>query len=291
MAGNGAMKKRIAVGLASGLGNCIFMLPAIKALYQLGHDIALYVETDFPTADLWKRCIYTTAVHEKSADLDGREAIAGEYCPASWKMVRLFQRAVLQQPLNCVWKSNMGLAQAYGYQDQAPDVSDWCRGLKRQIRWDVGMVPGSKGGTWLRKRWNRMSDVAGDFLSRGMTVAVFGLQEDGKEQIPGEQVESTGKLSELPEQLAGCRVIISTDSGVGHLASSLGIPVIMIYTATSPVKAAPVNQPHEVVYPHGLACYPCVSSMRWLACKVWKCHQQIDFQCILAATERLGAQQ
>lgn len=287
MAGIDPMKKRLAIGLGSGLGNCVYMLPAIKALYQLGHDIVLYVDTDFPTADLWQRCIYVTDVYEKSADLDGREAIAGEYCPASWKTVRLHLRIALQQPRNCVWKSNMRLAHSYGYQYQAPDVSDWCRDLQRIHRWDVGIVPGSKGDTWLRKRWNRMADVAQEFLGRGMTVAVFGLAGDGKEAICGEQVESTGKLEQLPEQLAACRIIISTDSGVGHLASSLGIPVVMVYTATSAIKAEPVNRPHEVVCPDGLSCHPCVSSMQWFACRDWKCHQHIDFSRVIQAADKL----
>jgi ADP-heptose:LPS heptosyltransferase len=287
MAGPDAMRKRIAVGLASGLGNCVFMLPAIKALHQLGHDIALYVDTDFPTADLWQRCAYATTVYDKSADLDGREAIAGEYCPASWKTVKIFLRTALQQPRNCVWKSNMRLAHAYGYQEQAPDVSDWCRDLKRNYRWDVGIIPGSKGNTWLRKRWDRMNHVAAEFISKGMTVAVFGLDGDGKEKICGEQVESAGRLAEIPELLSGCRVIISTDSGVGHLAASLGIPVVMIFTATSAVKAQPVNRRHELISPDGLACHPCVSSPQWYACRVWKCHERIDPTKVVAAAGRL----
>lgn len=281
------MTKRIAVGLASGLGNCVFMLPAIKALHRMGHDVALYVDTDFPTADLWQRCAYVTAVYEKSADLDGREAIAGEYCPASWKTVKLFLRAALQQPRNCVWKSNMRLAHAYGYQEQAPDVSDWCLGLQRNYRWDIGIVPGSKGATWLRKRWDRMNHVAAEFISRGMSVAVFGLEDDGKERICGEQVESAGQLAQLPELLAACRIVISTDSGVGHLAASLGIPVLMIFTATSSVKAEPVNPRHEMIIPSNLSCYPCVSSTQWLACKVWKCHDHIDLAKVVSAAERL----
>jgi ADP-heptose:LPS heptosyltransferase len=280
------MGERIAVGLASGLGNCVFMLPAIKALHSMGHDVALYVDTDFPTADLWKRCIYASAVFEKSQNLEGRLAVAGEYQPACWSQLTLHQRFYLKQIYACVWQSNMRIAHGFGYSDTAPDVSDWCRDLDRSKRWDFGIVPGCKAGIWIRKRWPQMKTVSRDLRRKGYSVAVFGLPGDDMEEIPGEKFDTAGKLAQLPDLLAGCRVIISTDSGVGHLASSLGIPVVMLYTATSSDKADPVGRQKIKIRPR-ISCYPCVSTPQWHICKEWKCQMGIDQSEVVNAAELL----
>ncbi|MFA5387968.1 MAG: hypothetical protein WC322_06325, partial [Candidatus Paceibacterota bacterium] len=59
--------KYVTIGLASGLGNTILMLPAIKAIKQLGFPVQLYVEADFRMADLWRRCVYADEIIEGPA--------------------------------------------------------------------------------------------------------------------------------------------------------------------------------------------------------------------------------
>ncbi len=273
----------LTVGLASGLGNCVYMLPAVKALALAGHDVELYVQTDFPTAALWRRCVYASRVLEPPAELNGRRLVAGEYAPQAWR-----DRQVLQQKLtgihDCVWQSNMLLARRLGYGGEVPDVSDWCRSVDRTPRWDVGVVPGCKGGYWMRKRWPGLGTVASHFLSRRLRVAVFGLAGDGVETVPGEYID-TGRIETLPDVLAACRVVIGGDCGPVHLASSLGVPVVVVYTATSERKADPVGRTRAKVASPA-ACHPCVSTSRWHACRDWRC-REIDPGKVLAAAEGL----
>lgn len=272
----------LTVGLSSGLGNCVYMLPAIKALRLLGHDISLYVQGDFDMADLWKRCTYASEVVGTGANVNGSQLLAGQYRPPDWRALKVKQYR-LPAIHACEWKSNFRLASDLGWKGGYPDVSDWCAKLdKSPFGFDVGIVPGCKGGIWLRKRYPGMKQVAEHFLNQGKSVAVFGLQDDGVDEIPGEKI--SGSLAMLPDYLAGCRVIVSTDSGVGHLASSLGVPVVMVYTATSKIKAEPVCKNHTQVSGESI-CQPCVSTGKWHVCSNWKC-RNIDPQIVIDAANK-----
>jgi len=273
----------VTVGMASGLGNAVFMLPTVKALTLAGQEVQLFVQTDFPTADLWRRCRYAKSVVEYPAGTNGHQLLAGEYSPAAWRKTQVWQFP-LRNRYDCVWQSNLRLAQAFNYPGKVPDVSDWCRDLDRRPRWDVGVVPGCKGGYWIRKRWPGLADVAKYFLMAGLRVAVFGLPGDDMESVPGQHVETT-RISILPDALAGCRVLVGGDSGVMHLGSSLGVPVVMIFTATFEGKADPVGgQKRKIASP--LPCHPCVSTPRWPACRDWRC-RDIKVEGVINAVNEL----
>lgn len=278
--------RHFAVGLASGLGNAIMMLPTIKALKQLGHQITVYSQTDWDTADLWRRCQYIDDVLEAPAGLNGHLPICGMWRPEAWRQLRNVIRYECRPPYTrSEWQSNFRLAERFGWQDAVPDVSDWCRDLDRTPRWDVGIVPGCKVGIWLRKRWPGMRAVADHFLAKGLRVAVFGLDCDGVADIPGERIV-TDRLVQLPDQLAGCRVIVGTDSGVTQLASSLGIPVAMILTASCGTKSDPVGSVKIKISRADLNCRPCVSTPRWQACSDWKC-RDVEAASVIRAAEDL----
>lgn len=260
---------RIAVGLASGLGNCVFMLPTIVALKLMGHEIALYVQTDFPTADLWRKCRYADVVLEPPASLDGYKLICGQWRPAAWSGRRDIARYQIAHPYRMSeWESNFRLARDLDWKGDAPDVKLWCRGIDRTPRWDVGIAPGCKGGTWLRKRYPGMAGVAQSLIDAGKSVAVFGKLEDGVKDVPGTWVEADTPDS-LPGVLSGCKTFVGTDSGITHLACSLGIPTVVVHTASCPVKAKPVGRSAQVFT--DLPCRPCQSTPRWNACVDWKC--------------------
>jgi hypothetical protein len=252
------------------------MLPTIKALRQQGHRIALHVQTDFPTVDLWRRCSYADEVHE--AHWPAENPIAGQWMPAAWGGHNV-QRVQIGHPYRMSEaESNLRLAGG-----AMPNVSDWCKDLDRTPRYDIGIVPGSKGGIWLRKRYPGMAAVSSYFASHGARVAVIGQDSDGVREMPGARVINAN-IGDLPDILAGCRVIIGTDSGVTHLASSLGVPVVAVFTATSTIKGKPVG-PHNIITTD-LPCRPCQSTTQWQACREWKC-RDIEPERVIRAAEQL----
>ena len=283
--GNGrALMTSLAIGIASGLGNGVYLLPAIKALKLLGNRVTLFCQTDFRTTDIWKRCVFADEVLEAPADVDRAHFFSGPYVPPAWRRRKPVEQYALSDIHECEWRSNLRMARKLGWEADPPDVSDWCRDLQRTGEYDIGITPGSKASIWLRKRYPRMREVAEHFLASGRRVALFGLGTDGLDGLPGERI-NTDDIAALPDQLAKCRVIIGGDTGPAHLASSLGIPVVMVYTGTSQVKAEPVGRPHRQVYLE-LPCRPCVSTPLWHACDDWKC-QAIEPANIIEAAEEL----
>jgi heptosyltransferase-1 len=54
-------------------------------------------------------------------------------------------------------------------------------------------------------------------------------------------------LSELIALLKAARLVISNDTGPGHIAAALGVPVVMIFGRSNPVRVAPYARPQCVV--------------------------------------------
>jgi heptosyltransferase-1 len=53
------------------------------------------------------------------------------------------------------------------------------------------------------------------------------------------------KLSQLLSKMANCRAVISVDSGLGHLAVALNLPVIQIFSQPRIERAGPVGVSHQ----------------------------------------------
>ena len=54
-----------------------------------------------------------------------------------------------------------------------------------------------------------------------------------------------------------CRLFISNDSGLMHIASSFNLPLIVLFGPTSPHKTGPLHKNSRVLY-HPTACAPCL---------------------------------
>jgi len=277
--------KYITIGLASGLGNTILMLPAIKGVKELGFPVQLYLEPDFKMTDLWRRCRYADSVVEGPAPVPGSRLVCGQWRPASWNQLQNITRFQTHYPYTISeFASNFRIALQLGHVGPIPDTDDWCSGISYGSRYDVGIVPGCKGGEWLRKRWKHMRQVAETLGRIGYRVAVFGLEQDGCAEIPGSWVRAS--LAELPDALAQCRCVLGTDSGITHLAASLGIPCVWIYTATSTVKGCPLGH-NNVILCRRLPCGPCQSTMTWYDCHDWKCQDIEPLEAISAVRKIL----
>jgi len=57
------------------------------------------------------------------------------------------------------------------------------------------------------------------------------------------RVENLAGRTTLPaycEQLCGCRLLVTNDTGGMHLANALGVPLLALYGPTNPVRTGPV---------------------------------------------------
>jgi heptosyltransferase-2 len=70
----------------------------------------------------------------------------------------------------------------------------------------------------------------------------------------------TGKLSlrETASLLSLSVALVSNDSGLSHLSSAVGTPVIVIFGSTSPVWSRPLGEDNRIIYKaDSLSCSPC----------------------------------
>ncbi len=104
---------------------------------------------------------------------------------------------------------------------------------------------------------------ASDFLK--------GLEIDGKIII-----WSSEDLFKTAQVIANSRLIISTDSGIHHLAASLKKPIVLVLSFTSEKLISPWNTKYIVVRDENLSCSPCYTSYTK---KSFECINQSKWQC------------
>jgi heptosyltransferase-2 len=63
-------------------------------------------------------------------------------------------------------------------------------------------------------------------------------------------------LGELFAVLGASSLVVANDSGVGHAAASLGVPVIVVFGSTSPAWTAPLGDDVSVIH-KPVSCSPC----------------------------------
>ncbi|HED00496.1 MAG TPA: lipopolysaccharide heptosyltransferase II [Proteobacteria bacterium] len=145
----------------------------------------------------------------------------------------------------------------------------------------IGINPGAAYGP--AKRWlpERFVELAG-MLTRQVDakVVVFGTNADRKvgegalAKAPECVINMAGKttLGQAMALMAQCRVFITNDSGLMHVAAALHIPLVAIFGSTNPVTTGPFSD-RAVIVRKDIDCSPCLKAV----CPV-------DFRCMKAIT-------
>tara|TARA_R110002110_G_scaffold415044_2_gene647664 strand:+ start:7210 stop:8238 length:1029 start_codon:yes stop_codon:yes gene_type:complete len=128
----------------------------------------------------------------------------------------------------------------------------------------ISLCPGAEFGP--SKRWPEQSyaTLAKHFLSQGYQVWIFGSQKDDEvaqkiNRVCQEAcVNLCGKtsLAEAIDLLSLSACVVSNDSGLMHIAASLGRPVVAVYGSTDPGFTPPLSQKVKIIQ-STIACSPC----------------------------------
>jgi heptosyltransferase I len=133
------------------------------------------------------------------------------------------------------------------------------------------------GGRWMTKRWppEHFAEVARRAVAEfGAGLVVVGGREDAQlaaelcERLAGLAVQNlccTTTLPQLTAVAALAGVFLSNDTGPLHLAAATGVPVVGIYTCTSPEKTGPYG-------PRALA----IQTGIWCAGSKLRCCERLD---------------
>jgi len=145
----------------------------------------------------------------------------------------------------------------------------------------VGIAPGAAYGP--AKRWypERFAAVAEQLATEfGARILVFGSAGD---QGSAEAVQKAARtefvnlaggtsLREALALISRCRVFVSNDSGLMHVAAALGVPTVAVFGSTNPVTTGPMGPRFSVVR-RPMDCSPCLRET---------CPE--DFRCMNAIT-------
>ena len=128
----------------------------------------------------------------------------------------------------------------------------------------LGIAPGAEYGE--AKRWpiEYFAKVAIEAMDKGWKVVLLGSANDhglgrSLDSLTKNKVINLigkTKLEEVIDVISICNSFLSNDSGLMHVASSLGIKQVAIFGSSDPNKTPPLNHHAEIMY-LGLSCSPC----------------------------------
>lgn len=130
----------------------------------------------------------------------------------------------------------------------------------------IGIAPGATYGAakrWFPERFAQVADRLADRYSlQGMLLG--GKGDDEPAQKVQKKAKSTlinlaGKtsLKEAIHLISRCRLFISNDSGLMHIAGALNIPTIAIFGSTNPVTTSPMGE-KSIIVRKEVPCSPCL---------------------------------
>ena len=110
------------------------------------------------------------------------------------------------------------------------------------------------GAAQPNKRWpiERFAELAGKIGERfGLSIVATGSQGEREyiEAIGKRVINLAGKTSvrELIPLMKKASLVVSNDTGPGHIAAALGVPIVMIFGPTNPARVCPYKRPQCVV--------------------------------------------
>lgn len=129
----------------------------------------------------------------------------------------------------------------------------------------IGLAPGASHATkeWPLDHFQALAKALKSARPHAQLSLIGGPSERAKLEVLRtsgltftEDDSTTLDVLALTEGIAGLDLLISVDTGPAHLAAALGVPTVVIFGPTSPVRWGPLGEPHRAVSLH-LDCAPC----------------------------------
>lgn len=240
------------------------MYDILGAKWSVGHDI------DGPPEKFSHRLRYDPSRHEVLCNLDLLSAIGID---ATVTCVRIELRDRDRKEAED-FLARMGSGPWFGFH--------------------CGSFPDMKAKRWPIENFAKLGDLLAARY-RG-TVIIFGgdgdreLAEDVAAMMKAEPVVATGRLSLLGSAAAveNCRLMVSNDSGLMHLAAAVGTPLVALFGPTSTDKNSPWTAPDKArVVKADAQCSPCFELGMPIKCEDPHCMRSITVERVWEAVQEL----
>ena len=237
-----------------------------RQLKKESFDLALHLPNSFESAlvsalaGIPRRAGYNT---------DGRGILLTHKVSADGRVKRGHQ---VEYYLHLV--RSLGLQTAEGIpaltvpQDRIPEAESILKSAGGGDGPYVGMSPGAQYGSakeWLPERFGQLgrridTELGGRFLILGSAGDRALASRIGQTAGKG-AVDLTGKttLGQAMALIARCRVFVTNDSGLMHVAAALGVPLVAIFGSTDPSRTGPLGRNSRVIH-KPISCAPCLKA-------------------------------
>lgn len=156
----------------------------------------------------------------------------------------------------------------------------------------IGIAPGATYGK--TKRWSeyKFAELANSIAKRYLAKIIVFISPDEKKlsykikKLLNKQsiiLDSNCSLPEIASLIKRCRLFISNDSGLMHIASALGVKVIAIFGSSSPLWTAPYGSGHTVIKKE-LSCSPCFKKK--CPYSNYKCLESVETEEVLTQIDK-----
>ncbi len=173
------------------------------------------------------------------------------------------------------------------------DIKDGVTAFKEYLSDNtIALFPGA---TVPERRWGgkRFGMVAEELIKRGFNIVILGSSTERCEakeiiEIARGAIDLTGKtsLKEVALILKRCRLLITADSGIMHIAVGVGTPTVSLFGSGIEKKWAPKGKRHRVINKN-LSCSPCTRFGYTPECKTRDCLELITVEEVLKSVEEL----
>ena len=242
------------LGIGSGIGNMTHVSPLIRRLSEsLGRKIDLVVAEDHAESlfllhnPKWVNAVFSLRNSVLSRRYD---TIFITHCFGSTRIPFRASRVIWARDWDDFHAEHVlhearfnleSAKQLLGIDYSEEDVRNYYVG-EVDYAWPngnlIGFHGGSKGGLWASKRWPYYSELAAKLIALGYRVASFGMEQ---EYVEGTENMTGGTIEEMVRKMCACSYFVGNDSGVMHLANSLGIPTIALFAPTNALTRGPLR--------------------------------------------------
>jgi heptosyltransferase-2 len=132
----------------------------------------------------------------------------------------------------------------------------------------VGISPGATYGPakhWFPERYGELADRI--VRNLGAQILIFGSEADKKvakqvrqnARVPLVDLTGMTTLAQAMALVSRCRLFVTNDSGLMHVAAALRIPLIAIFGSTEPGRTGPLGETCRIIR-KPLPCSPCLKA-------------------------------
>lgn len=289
------MSSCIAIGFSNCLGNFLIMTAALKILRERGND-NIFMITDSSILDkhpavkaLAEKMFDGIVTRYKKHDFD--KIYVGNWSRPKcmikngdvsetpvWWTDQSFDSGSheVQTYLNMINAVNSDFS---GFMTEVADEPILNGKKPRIVLANASKQVGSRQGSKIG--WLKFPELSKSLIDLNYEVVLVG-QGDELRGCSGLNLVDKLDIFETAKVISQCDLMVSTDTGLMHLADSLNVPIVVLAGPTPMTKAHPLISNFRVVRSF-ISCAPCYQSTLWNLCNDYVCMKNIKVDDVLKA--------